>query len=102
MLLGKHLHNWQELKTTPVDVDPTQWNRMEVKLDGDELVILLNDCEVLRFEDRDTGLRNGKVAFRNWGADVSYRSLTIGKQYSCQTVDQSNSTRSAGMWDAFC
>lgn len=100
LLLGKHLHNWQELKTTPVDVDPTQWNRMEVKLDGDELVILLNDCEVLRFEDRDTGLRNGKVAFRNWGADVSYRSLTIGSNTPVKLLTKAT-PQVSGMWDAF-
>ena len=63
-------------------------------------MILLNDCEVLRFEDRDTGLRNGKVAFRNWGADVSYRSLTIGSNTPVKLLTKAT-PQVSGMWDAF-
>ena len=100
VLLGKHLHNWQELKTVPVDVDPSQWNRMEVKMESDELVILLNSREVLRFEDHFTTLRNGKVAFRNWGAGASFRNLTIGDGTPVKLLTRS-APQVSGMWDAF-
>lgn len=75
--LGRHRHDWQLLRDTPLDVPVGRWLRLEVKLTGNSIEAFVDGQSVVRYEDRDRPLLDGTVALRPWQRSARYRKLSI-------------------------
>lgn len=113
LIFGKHEYNWQSISETPIDIVPTEWNKLKVKTVGKKFEIYVNDELTTSYED-PTALLEGGVGFRTWNADVSFRNLKIerdgdvkditlraeSKQSDLKLMQNPAYFKISSMWDA--
>lgn len=75
--LGKHLQNFELFKETAVNVNPEDWNKIKVVLNGPELVVFLNGQQVLSFKDERNPLLKGKIGLRTWRSAMEFRNVMV-------------------------
>ena len=104
VLLGRHRHNWEPLRTTPCHIPTGEWVSLSVKLNDRILEISINGKSVLRFEDDDKALLSGTVGLRQFQREARYRKLwvKIGDETRAIpfTSDANSPPDVSGMWRA--
>jgi len=75
--LGRHRNSWEHIQDTPCEVPVGQWVRLEVKLEGPDIEIFVNDRSVLKYEDGENGLLAGMIGLRQFQAKARYRNLWV-------------------------
>ena len=102
VLIGRHQYDYSFLtENRSVSVNPTDWVKMKVELDGNNIKVYINDVRYLD-HNNNAILGAGKVTLRNWRAGVSYRNLKITpKNESLINVafNEDNETSVSRMWD---
>lgn len=77
IMLGKHVHNFQQLKDAVVSFDPMAWNKLKVILKDATIEVFLNDQSVLTYTDQINPLQSGHIGLRTWKSDVAFRNISI-------------------------
>lgn len=77
LVIGKHKHDWQPVAEVPVEIEPSEWNRLKVAFDGAKATVSLNDKVVYRFDDTDHPLIKGMTGLRSFDGSASFKNLTI-------------------------
>ncbi len=102
LFLGKHVKDWRPIHNVKVDIDPDQWHRLRVEMSGSRLRLFLDGGEtaLIDYTDNAGPLLEGSVGLRTWGADVSFRNLTIKTDGKTVTPKFDAEKTLLGMWDA--
>ncbi|WP_435005064.1 family 16 glycoside hydrolase [Tundrisphaera lichenicola] len=77
LVLGRHRQNWEPLRDVPCEVPVGRWIKLEVRMEGPKLEVLIDDRSMLTFEDTEHPLLTGLVGLRTWRRPASYRNLHI-------------------------
>jgi hypothetical protein len=106
LVLGRHRRNWEHLRDVPCEVPVAQWIRLEARLRGPSLEIVVDGRPVLTYEDTEHPLAAGTVALRTWRREAIYRNLTVQKGGDATDVKFEPETEGAiagvsGMWTGF-
>lgn len=92
MGLGKHMQNFESLKESEVNVNPEDWNKIKVALNGPELVVFLNGQQVFSFKDERNPLLKGKIGLRTWRSAMEFRNITLQENGKTTSVKLVNTT----------
>ena len=77
VLIGRHQYDYSFLtENRGVSVNPTDWIKMKVELNGSNIKVYINDVQYMD-HNNSAILGAGKVTLRNWRTGVSYRNLKI-------------------------
>lgn len=104
VLLGRHDHNWEPLRTAPADIRPGQWYKLRADIVGETITIFLNSNSLITFKDSTRPVLSGRVGVRTWNSRASFRNLTIHTKQDEVFDRLDNAKREievSGMWDAF-
>jgi hypothetical protein len=77
LLLARHRGNFEPIKAVKCAVPIGRWIRLEVKLAGSAIEILVDGKSLLNHDDADKALRAGSVGLRAWHCRASFRSLQV-------------------------
>lgn len=85
LILGRHRHNWEPIRTVPCEVPVGVWIPVTVTLHGSVLEVFVQGKSVVRHEDGRQALPAGKVGLRAFHTSGRYRKLWV------KTGDQAES-----------
>jgi alpha-L-arabinofuranosidase len=107
LVLGRHRHNWEPIRSLPQTVPVNQWFALVVRMATNRLEVSINGRSVLRYEDRDHPLASGQVGLRTWQHEARFRNLYTKTgsqitQLSFELAEGESARRGvSGQWRAF-
>lgn len=103
VVLGKHRKDFTPLAEAAVSCDPTQWNRLGVKVGDGKLQVFLNGTCVIEAGDDDPVLAEGKVALRTWNSEARFRNVKVTSDGRARTLAfrTTPAVQVSRQWDAF-
>jgi hypothetical protein len=75
--LARHRQNYEPIRDVPCRVPVNQWFALVVRMGAKSLSIEVDGQEVLTFGDDEHALSKGRVGFRVWQREASYRRFWI-------------------------
>lgn len=105
LVLGRHRHNWEPIRTAPTPITTGRWYRLKVEMAGTRLRIFVDDAStpLLEYDDKEHPLTTGQVGIRTWNSRASFRNVTIttGGKTITETFGTENRAQQtvSGMWD---
>lgn len=107
--LGRHRNDYKELVRVPAALVAGLWYRMRVELDESTIRVFLDNCPkpALEYTDTSAPVLSGKVGFRTWHSNVSFRNLRIvtgeGEYHDFNGQEAATQTESgvSALWDSF-
>lgn len=103
LLLGRHRNNWEPIREVPCDVPLGRWIDLSASMTATGLAISVDGKELLRYEDNEHPLSEGRVGLRPWQRLARYRNLSIDsgsqpKSIAFATADPLGVGGVSGMW----
>jgi len=77
LVYGKHVHDWKQIASVPVDFDTKGWNRLRIDFVGAEAKVYVNAKKVYEYKDTNGALTSGRIGLRSYGGSASFRSLRV-------------------------
>ena len=77
LVIGRHRHNWEPIRTVPCAIPVNQWIKLTVRMTERTLQVLVDGKSLMTYEDRQHPLQSGKIGLRTWRRSARYRNLTI-------------------------
>lgn len=77
LVLGRHRHNWESIRTVPCAVPINEWLTLTVRMTEKSLEVLLNGKSLTQFEDTEHPLGSGRVGLRTWQREARFRNLVV-------------------------
>lgn len=102
VLLGRHRHNWEPIKTISCTIPTGGFVPLVVKLSGKAIEILVNGKSITTFEEDSRTLPAGTIGLRAFQAESRWRNLWVKTSGETKKLTfSSSSDRSSlvsGMW----
>jgi alpha-L-arabinofuranosidase len=102
--LGRHRHSWEPIKDTPCTVGIGEWIRLAVRMTENSLTVLVNDKQIMTYEDRQHPLKKGGFGLRQWQRPARYRTLWVKTNGKTEPVPFKANAEDvgavSGMWRA--
>ncbi len=99
--LGRHRHNWEQIRDTRCAVPHDRWVRLEARISGPSLRISLNGDPIVQYTDTEHPLKPGSVGLRTWNVDAQFRNLVVrreGRDTRLNLKAREDSPRVSRMW----
>jgi hypothetical protein len=104
VLLGRHRHNWEPIRTTKCDIPTNAWVTLSVTLKQNVLEIFVNGQSIVRHADDNRALLSGTIGLRQFQREAKYRRLWVkagDQKRELEFVSTQNPSRNvSGMWRA--
>ena len=105
LLLGRHRRNWEPIEEVPCKVPVGKWVEILVHMSEKSLLVAVDRCHMLTFEDTQHPLRSGAVGLRTWQREARFRKLSINSDGRTQDLafraESSVNDAVSGMWRSF-
>ncbi len=100
LLLGRHANNFEVLKEVKCDVPDARWIRVEVRMTGSVIEVLVNNESKLIHDDGANALGPGTVGLRPWRSGARYKNLSVdtGGAITPLKFEQDRAAPVSGMW----
>ncbi|HEY3269385.1 MAG TPA: family 16 glycoside hydrolase [Armatimonadota bacterium] len=102
--LARHRDDYELIQDVPCEVPVGRWFRLQVKLAGPVIEVLVDGKTVLTRDDGPLALSAGTVGLRTWRRAAAFRNLTVatgGATEPLAFTANSAAGEVSGMWRAF-
>ena len=84
--LGRHRQNFELLRDVPCTVPTDQWIALVVRMTDTSIEVVVNNKNILTYDDREHPLAPGSVGFRPWQRRAQFRNFRITTNGQLQAI----------------